>query len=233
MSFMLRRVYLGLIFHPDVKHLHPLLSLFVLGIQFVLLLSYNPLILVLLLCIVEIENTLFDNLRGSLYLIRAIFPLLFFVGGLSLLFGGLRLAILIVFRLMIGALSCSFYFSVTNPSDFSRTLEGLRVPTRWAILPSLALTMVPRVAKDVQDTFETLMLRGEISGFFLKWLPRTLAIYVASILYRSESLAQSLHYRGLGLYKRTHYRSISICKLDVLRTIYWIMFIFGIVLIES
>jgi energy-coupling factor transporter transmembrane protein EcfT len=105
----------------------------------------------------------------------------------------------------------------------------LKIPIKWAILPSLMLTMVPRIAKDAEETFETLTLRGEIHGFFIKWLPKILAIIIASTLYRSEFLAQSLYYRGLGMHKRTHYRSVIIRKIDAFRLLIWIIFVYLII----
>jgi len=132
--------------------------------------------------------------------------------------------------LLIGALAFSFFFVVTNPSDLTRVLEKLRIPTRVAILPALALMMVPRVAKDAEDTFETLALRGEIKGFFIKWLPKALAIFIASVLYRSDFLAQSLYYRGFLIQKRTHYRQVSFRKIDFSRIFSWLVILAVILL---
>lgn len=224
MAFMLRRVYQGFLYHPDNLHVHPLVGMLILGFQFVLLIGNNTLVLVLLLFVVGLENMIYGNLRGSLSLLRAIIPLLIFLGIISFIFGGLTRAFIVVLRLLIGAFSCSFFFAVTNPSDLTRILEKSKVPTRLAILPALALTMVPRVAKDAEDTFETLALRGEIEGFFLKWLPKVLAIFIASVLYRSEFLAQSLYYRGFGVQRRTHYRSVPFQKIDVFRIFTWVIF---------
>ncbi len=224
MAFMLRRVYQGFLYHPDNLHVHPLVGMLILGLQFVLLIGNNTLVLVLLLFVVGLENMIYGNLRGSLSLLRAIIPLLIFLGIISFLFGGLTRAFLVVLRLLNGAFSCSFFFAVTNPSDLTRILEKCKVPTRLALLPALALTMVPRVAKDAEDTFETLALRGEIEGFFLKWLPKVLAIFIASVLYRSEFLAQSLYYRGFGVQRRTHYRSVPFQKIDVFRIFTWLIF---------
>ena len=148
-------------------------------------------------------------------------------------FSTLTQAFLVVLRLLIGALSCSFFFAVTNPSDLTRILEKCKVPTKWALVPALALTMVPRVAKDAEETFETLTLRGEISGFFLKWLPKALAIFVASVLYRSEFLAQSLYFRGLAIQKRTHYRLVPFRKRDLLRLFTWLIFVTLIFLLDN
>jgi energy-coupling factor transporter transmembrane protein EcfT len=197
----------------------------ILGLQFAMLIVNDPVILILLLVLVGFENIAFNNTRGSLSLLRAIIPLLIFLGGFSFIFGGPIQAFLVVLRLLVGAFSCSLFFAVTNPSDLTRILEKCKIPTRWALLPSLALTMVPRVAKDAEETLETLAFRGEISGFFLKWLPKVLAIFVASVLYRSEFLAQSLYFRGLAIQKRTHYRSVPFQRKDIFRLFVWLVFL--------
>ncbi|MFX1282736.1 MAG: CbiQ family ECF transporter T component [Promethearchaeota archaeon] len=231
MAFMLRRVYQGFLFHPEAVHVHPLVGMLILGLQFSILILNDPLLLTFLLVLVVFENIMFNNIRGSLSLLRAIIPLLIFLGGLTFIFGGLSRTFLVVLRLLIGAFSCSFFFAVTNPSDLTRILEKLKIPTKWALLPALALTMVPRVAKDAEETFETLTLRGEISGFFLKWLPKALTIFVASVLYRSEFLAQSLYFRGLAIQKRTHYRSVPFRKIDLFRLVTWFIFLLLILVV--
>ncbi|MCK4849583.1 MAG: hypothetical protein KAT16_11175, partial [Candidatus Heimdallarchaeota archaeon] len=131
---------------------------------------------------------------------------------------------------IFGALCFSFYVTFTNPSDLTRVLESMKIPPKWAIIPSLTLTFVPRVIKDTQETFETLTLRGEIGGRWniLSWLPRSLAIIIASTLYRSEFLAQALYFRGFGLPTRTHYKKVIIRTSDVIRLVYWFIFAFGL-----
>lgn len=230
MAFTLRRVYQGFLYRPTALHVHPLIGMLILGLQFLLLLKNEVFFLFLLLIVVSFENIFFRNIRGSLSLLRAIIPLLIFLGIVSFVFGGLIQATLVVLRLLIGALAFSFFFVVTNPSDLTRVLEKVRIPTRVAILPALALMMVPRVAKDAEDTFETLALRGEIKGSFIGWLPKVLAIFIASILYRSEFLAQSLYYRGFLIQKRTHYRQVPFRKVDLSRIFIWLAIIVVILL---
>jgi energy-coupling factor transporter transmembrane protein EcfT len=99
------------------------------------------------------------------------------------------------------------------------------VGSKIALIPSLALVIIPRIAKDSEDTFNTLRLRGEIQGGFYRWLPKTLAILIASVIYRSEFLAQSLYFRGFGIQKRTHYRKIKMTWMDVSRLVIWITFL--------
>jgi energy-coupling factor transporter transmembrane protein EcfT len=135
-------------------------------------------------------------------------------------------------RLLVGGLGFSFFFSIVNPSDMTRSLEKLKIPAKIALIPSLALMMIPRIAKDAEDTFTTLKIRGEIKGFFLRWLPRVLAIFIASVIYRSEFLAQSLYFKGLGIQKRTHYRKVPFRWIDLFRLFIWSSFIVCYILIE-
>jgi len=153
------------------------------------------------------------------------------MGFVTFLFANFYQAIRLILRLVAGALAFSFYFAVTNPSDLTRILEKMKVPSRWALLPALSLSLVPRIAKDAEETFETLLLRGEIKGHFFRWLPRTLAIFIASVLYRSEFLSQSIYYRGFGLGKRTHYRDVKLQLRDIIRLIFWILFLITIVFV--
>jgi energy-coupling factor transporter transmembrane protein EcfT len=68
------------------------------------------------------------------------------------------------------------------------------------------------------------LLRGEIKGYnFFRWLPKTLAIFIASVLYRSELLSHSLYYRGFGIQRRSHYRSVKTQKKDLLRLFTWLL----------
>ncbi|MFX0050149.1 MAG: energy-coupling factor transporter transmembrane component T, partial [Candidatus Hermodarchaeota archaeon] len=211
-------------YKPDAIHFHPLIGLCLLFLQFVVMLGQSPFILFGVLILILIENIILGNFRGILDLIWAIFPFLLFLGLLTFIFAGLSQAILLMMRLLSGALAFSFFFAITNPSDLTRVLEKMKIPSKWALLPSLSLTLVPRVAKDAEETFETLLLRGEIKGYnFFRWLPRTLAIFIASVLYRSELLSHSLYYRGFGIQRRTHYRSVKIQKKDLLRLLIWLL----------
>ena len=115
MSFMLRRLYKGFSYHPDAIHIHPLVSLTILGLQFLFLLIGNDItILIPLLVLIVIENLFYGNFHGMISLLRAMIPLLVFLGILTFLFGGLILACLLILRLLVGALSCSIFFAVTN-----------------------------------------------------------------------------------------------------------------------
>ncbi|MFX0184810.1 MAG: energy-coupling factor transporter transmembrane component T [Candidatus Hodarchaeota archaeon] len=220
---MIRKVYQGFLYKPDALHFHPLIGLVLLIVQFIIMLGKSPFILFGVLILILIENMVLGNFRGILDLIWAIIPFLLFLGLLTLIFAGLNQAIVLMMRLLSGALAFSYYFAVTNPSDLTRVLEKLKVPSRWALLPALSLTLVPRVAKDAEETFETLLLRGEIKGHnFFRWLPKTLAIFIASVLYRSELLSHSLYYRGFGIQQRTHYRSVKVQKKDILRLFIWL-----------
>jgi len=185
--------------------------------------------LLVVLLLVLIENFILKNRKGSLSLIRAIAPFLLIIGLLTFVFAGLESSLLIIGRFINGSLIFSLFFAITNPSDLSRSLENLHLPQKIAIIPSLSLTLVPRIAKDAEETFEALYFRGEISGRFYKWLPRALAILVASVLYRSEFLAQSLYFRGFNLQGRTHYRKIPLSIFDFIRLFFWIVILLIIV----
>ncbi len=231
---MIRDIYSGLIFNPESKSMHPLVNSFLLLIQFLLISLPFVNLQIMVLLLVLIELLLSGNLKGGLNLLRAIFPLLIFLGGVTIFFGGVLQAILVLLRVIIGGLACSFFFSQTNPSDFTRVLESLHIPSKIAIIPSLTLTLVPSVAKDAEATFETLALRGEIKGFFVRWMPRALAIFIAAVLYRSNHLAQSLYFRGLAIQKRTHYRDVKFRFIDFIRLIYWLFpLVFFIILYQS
>ncbi|MFW9991142.1 MAG: energy-coupling factor transporter transmembrane component T family protein [Candidatus Odinarchaeota archaeon] len=204
-------------------HIHPLVGLLVVVIQFILLLANDLLLLAIILIVAVLENVICKNSRGAASIMKAILPLVVFFGAVTFLFSDLTRAILVVLRLVIGSLAFSLFFAVTNPSDLARSLEKINVPAKLAILPALALTFVPRVARDAEETIETLALRGEIKGMFLRWMPRILAVFIASVLYRSEFLAQSLYYRGFGIKKRGHYRSVPRGLIDAARLITWLV----------
>jgi energy-coupling factor transporter transmembrane protein EcfT len=151
---------------------------------------------------------------------------------ITVIVAGINNAVLLVLRLVSGALIFSFFSVVTNPADLSRFFEQLKVPTRWAHIPSLALTLVPRMAKDAEETFEALTFRGELSGRFYRWAPRALAILVASALYRSDLLAQALYYKSFSTKPRSHYQSIPLQKIGILRLGFWIVILYMILILS-
>ena len=55
----------------------------------------------------------------------------------------------------------------------------------------------------------------------LKWLPKILAIFIASVLYRSEFLAQALYFKGFDISKRSHYKKVEFRKENWIRIITW------------
>ncbi|WP_455142025.1 energy-coupling factor transporter transmembrane component T family protein [Candidatus Hodarchaeum mangrovi] len=224
MSFLLRRIYHGVIYQPNIIQFHPMTNLFLVFVIFLILLFGNIQILFILSIIIITENFLLGNGFGSLSLLKAVSPFLIFLGIITYLFSGFELAIIIVLRFFCGSLSFSLFFAITNPADLSRALEKIYIPPRWALIPSLSLTLVPRIAKDAEETFEALYLRGEIKGFFLRWLPKTLAIILASVIYRSEFLARSLYYKGFNLGPRSHYRKFKFHRNDFYRGFFWLGF---------
>ncbi|MHA2238104.1 MAG: energy-coupling factor transporter transmembrane component T [Candidatus Hodarchaeales archaeon] len=189
MSVYFDRIYRGLVFYPDSVSFHPLIGLAILGAQFILLLVLNPLPLSILTMLIITEFLLIANIENLFSLLRGILPLLIFLSGSTWIFSGFEIAISVFFRILCGALGFSLFVVFTNPSDMTHFLESIKIPSKWALIPSLSLSFVPRVIKDVQETIDTLTLRGEIGGMrkVLLWLPKSLAIIVASILYRSES----------------------------------------------
>lgn len=233
MSFVLKRIYQGLLYRPESLQCHPLLGLMILVIQFVGMITTNNYVLGVLLLFIIIENICYGNLRGSLSILRAIWFLVLFLGGISYLFGGLIRMYQVVIRVLAGALGFSLFFNITNPSDLARSLEKLYLPPKLAMIPALALTFIPRIARDAEETYNTLMLRGEIKGRIWHWLPKVIAIFLASVLYRSEFLAQSLYYRGFGIEKRTHYRKVKFKLTDFIRLYFWIDFLLIYIFIDE
>lgn len=233
MSYMLRRIYDGLLFKPDAQHIHPVVGLTILILQFIYFIPNINSILGLLLIFVILESLLFNNIRGALSILWALFPVIIVLGGFTFLFGGWEVLFRILSRFLIGAVGFSFFFTSTNPSDFTRVLERIKINSKISLIPALTLMMIPRIAKDAEDTFNTLRLRGEIKGFIFNWLPKTLAIYVASVIYRSEFLAQSLYFKGFGILKRTHYRTVDFNKTDILRILFWLCFFVFIIILNE
>jgi len=233
MSFMLKRIYDGFLYKPDKLQIHPLFGISIIFVQFGFLVLNKNWVLALLLTFIIFENVIFKNIRGSLSILWALLPIIIPLGGLTYIFGGWLLVYRVLMRLLVGGLGFSFFFSIVNPSDLTRSLEKLKIPAKIALIPSLALMMIPRIAKDAEDTFTTLKIRGEIKGFFLRWLPKVLAIFIASVIYRSEFLAQSLYFKGLGIQKRTHYREVPFRWVDLIRILFWTSFIISFILIDK
>ena len=229
---MLKRIYDGFLYKPDKLQIHPLVGIVIISIQFGFLVLNKNWVLALLLIFIIFENIIFKNIRGSLSILWALLPIIIFLGGLTYLFGGWEIMYRVLMRLLVGGLGFSFFFSIVNPSDLTRSFEKLKIPTKIALIPSLALMMIPRIAKDAEDTFTTLKIRGEIKGFFLRWLPRVFAVFIASIIYRSEFLAQSLYFKGLGIQRRTHYRKVSFRWVDLIRILIWSSFIVCFILFD-
>lgn len=233
MSYLIKQVYEGFMYKKEGLHFFPLASMVVLASQLILVVLNKEIILIGLLILILLENILFKNARGALSLFFAIIPLLFFLGLVTYLFGGLEQVFFVLIKILIGAFSFSLFFSITNPSDMTRALENIGIPSKIAIVPSLALMMSPRIGKDAEETFNTLMLRGEIKGSIFRWLPKVLAIFVASILYRSEFLAHSLFYRGYGLMKRTHYKEVKMTLKDIFRLLSWLLLCVSLIITRN
>lgn len=153
------------------------------------------------------------------------------VGTLTLVFGGPHRSLTILIRLISGSMMFSLFFSTTNPYELSKSLERLKIPQRIAYIPALTISLIPRTAKDATDTFETLLFRNEIQGSFFRWIPKTIAILIATALYRSNFIAQSLYIKNFGLKSRKIIITKSIEKFELIKLVYWIFIsIFFIIL---
>lgn len=173
---------------------------------------------------IAIEIILSKNLINCFNLLKGIFPLLIMTFILTLLFGGPSRSIVIVLRIMLGALIFSIFVITTNPSDLSKLLEKFYIPHKFAIIPSLSLSLIPQTLKDIEDTYNTLYLRGEIQGSFFSWLPKLLAISISSAIYRSNFIADSLYLRGFNLKTRKRLgTNHTLSKLDFIRFGYWLV----------
>lgn len=224
MSGTFSRLYQGLIFKREGLKFYPIFSLLILVLQFYLLIIGNQLLLGIVLFISISENIMAGNLKGILNTLRAILGFLLLIGIITALFSSLENSFLIVSRLTCGTVIFSFLFAVTNPADLTRSLEDIKIPSKIAIIPSLSLSLVPRIAQDAQQVFETLTFRGVIAGRNpLRWLPRTIAIFLAAVIYRSDFVAQSLYYRGFNITKRSHFKKVRPKIIDGIRLIFWLM----------
>jgi energy-coupling factor transporter transmembrane protein EcfT len=229
---MLKRIYDGFLYKPDRLKINPYMGILVISIQFGFLILNKNWLLTLLLLFIIVENILFRNIKGALSILWALLPIIVVLGLITYFFSGWIIMYRVLMRLLVGGLGFSLFFSLTNPSDLTRSFEKIKIPSKIAMIPSLALMMIPRIAKDAEDTFTTLRIRGEIKGIFLRWLPKVLAIFIASVIYRSEFLAQSLYFKGFGIQKRTHYRKIPFGWIDIVRFLTWSSFIVCFILFE-
>ena len=174
-----------------------------------------------------IEIMVTKNTKNSFSLIRGILPFIIITGIVTLLFAGPQKAFLLVLRIVTGTLLFSLFIITTNPTDFSKLIEKIHVPVKFAIIPGISLSLIPRTLKDIEETYNTIYLRGEIKGSFIKWLPRLLAISISSIIYRSTFIEESLTIRGFTMKNRkrlgpNHKLSIK----DIVKLAYWLVVFF-------
>lgn len=228
MSSLTKQLYTGFVFKPENLVFHPLVSVISLSILFIFSIILSGWYLFFLVLFVFIEAYLINLFRDSLLLLKTIFPLLLVVFLLTAFFGGLPRSLTIVLRLILGALSFSIFFSTTNPYDLSKLLEKLKIPQKFAYLPALSMSLLPRTFKDANDTFETLLFRGELSSSFFTYIPKTMALIIASALYRSEFIAQSLYIRHFGnenrkVYIHRRYQVKDLVKLSYYFIIIWLL----------
>ncbi len=232
MSYFIHRLSTGLSFKPDKASIHPGINLLILFIQFIFLVFQlsdikTIFLLSLFLLFVVIELIYTKNFLNSINLIRGILPLLIITFVITIFFGGPLRAVLLILRIATGALAFSIFIISTNPSDLSKFLEKLYIPHKIAIIPSLSLSLIPRTLKDIEETYNTLLLRDEIKGSFLRWLPKLLSISISSAVYRSNFIEESLYIKGFTSNSRKRLgTNHKISKYDLIRVFYWFMAFF-------
>ena len=222
MAYVARRLYSGLLFDPNRFAFHPLFAVITIILQFALFVSQKKEFLTIILLILIIENALFHNLKALWSTFLAFIPIVMITLILSFFLSGLNLTYLFTVKLLIALCIACIFFNHVNPSELGRAFESLRIPSSLALIPTLSFTMIPRIVKDANETIETLKIRGEIKGIFFRWLPKVFAIFIASSIYRSRFLAQSLYFRGFGVGERTHYKKLTIHWIDIARILFWL-----------
>lgn len=227
MSYFIHRLSNGLSFKPDKADIHPGLNLLIVFSQFFILIfpltDINTVYLLSsLLLFVFIEIIFTKNLLNCLNLLRGILPLLIITFIVTIFFAGPIRAIVLTLRIIAGALTFSIFIISTNPSDLSKFFEKIYIPHKFAIIPSLSLSLIPRTLKDIEDTYNTLLLRGELQGSFLKWVPKLLAISISSAIYRSNFIENSLYIRGFNnRSKKRLGTNHKFSRFDLIRIAYW------------
>mgnify|MGYP000300608164 CR=1 FL=1 len=88
MSYLLNRIYSGLIFQSEGVIFNPIVSIIIVVIQFSFVFSSNIVIQVILLSVIVLENIIFGNSIGAFNIVIAIFPLLVLLGGMTYIFSG-------------------------------------------------------------------------------------------------------------------------------------------------
>jgi energy-coupling factor transporter transmembrane protein EcfT len=150
---------------------------------------------------------------------------------MTILFAGPVQTVMLILRIIASSLMFSIFITSTNPTDLTKFLEKCHIPIKLAIIPSLSLSLIPRTLQDIQDTYNTLFLRGEIEGSFIKWLPKLLTITISSALYRSSFIESSLYIRGFANNKRKKLGpNHNIRLLDFVKLLFWMIIFLMIVL---
>lgn len=185
-------------------------------------------VLLILLVSIIFEIFITKNIKNCLGLLRGLLPFLIITFIVTIIFAGPSKAFILILRIITGALIFSIFIITTNPNDFSKLLEKLYIPTKLAIIPGISLSLIPRTLRDIEDTYNTIYLRGEIKGSFVRWLPKLLAISISSIIYRSTFIEESLTIRGFGMKKRKRLGSNhNLSSKDFLKLFFWFLIFIG------
>ena len=226
MSLIIRDLYNGISYKPKKKNNNPLILLISLVVQFFAILIFNLYGLLIVAIVVLIESFLFKFYRYHFNLLKLIVPFAFFTGFIVFLFRSPVDALNVMLRIFCGALTFSTFLLMTNPADLSRAFEKLHIPSKLAFLPSLTFTYIPYVARDTEETVNALVLRGEIRlKRFLLFSPKLIALLLASAIYRSDIMAESLTIRGFGLKQRKPYKIPPITLTSSIRLVTWIILV--------
>lgn len=215
-------------FKSNKSTVHPAISSVIIVFQFLALIyqSTNQItinLLLILLASITLEIIITKNTKNCLSLLRGILPFIIITFVVTILFAGPDKAFILILRIITGALIFSIFIITTNPTDFSKFLERMYIPTKLAIIPGISLSLIPRTLKDIEDTYNTIYLRGEIQGSFIKWLPKLLAISISSIVYRSSFIEESLVIKGFNSHqRRRNGPNHSSNRYDFFKILYWI-----------
>jgi len=204
---MLRDIYYAFAIRKissPVHNAHPLTKF--LGLIIVIIASsLASLSFLLLLLLLTIGEVLIAKSTSRLCRItRALTIPTLIIGFFSYIVYGLIRTIEIVLRLFIVAFSVTLFMSTTSPTELAQAFEKIGLPTSLAIIPELALRLIPFMAIDAQDSINSLILRNEvkISKPLPKGLVKVLAAIILSAIKRAEILAEALMAKYLGYSKR-------------------------------
>ena len=217
-----RSIYYGLALRDKDTIIHrcnPLLKLvglviYIAGVS----LTKNLVLLLFASLIPYCELVLSKSYKEIIMLLRGIIIPIFFLTFISYLFYGLLWAVALVTRIILITVMVSIFSVTTTPSKLSQGLERLGVPIRYSMIPALTIRLIPLVAKDAQETIDSLVLRGEIKAryFIPKGIYKAIAILIASSLRRARYISEALATKFWGAYdSRSHLYQLKVTKYDI------------------